>query len=172
MGLQQGHLAAGLTDHNLFREGTSHGGVQILLKGLMGMIKKGELARTTMQPGNRPTLVLLCLGHYSCPTNAHRGDGGIAAKGATLLHSPQPYCHPRNSIWMVSRGTSIPHGGSPSLHLGPSSIHGKTGVLRPLYAGPHACQSHHEDSQLPTSIAPTATCMESYTQVPPKCQSV
>ena len=62
----------------------------------MGMITKGELARATVTW-----------------RQAHFG-----AFMSGLPISPTQL-HPRNSIWMTSRGMSVPHGGSPYLHLEP-----------------------------------------------------
>ena len=71
----------------------------------MGMIMKGELVRATAT-WKRPTSVWLCPGHYAL----NRVTPSVAP---TLLH-------PRNSVWTMSMGMSIPHRGSPFLCLGPS----------------------------------------------------
>ena len=58
-----------------------------IINRTMGMITKGELAKATMT-WRQPTLVQLCLGHSSCPTNV-QGDGS-SAEMAPPSSAPNP----------------------------------------------------------------------------------
>ena len=81
----------------------------------MGKITKGELARATMtwKQAHFSAFVsgLLQLLHKL------QGDRGVVKE--PLPPQPLTLLYPRNSIWIMSGGMSVPHRGSPSLCLGP-----------------------------------------------------
>ena len=76
----------------------------------MGMITRGELAKATVTWRQAHSGVVMSGSLQAC-----KGEGG-STDLATPLQPPTPLCL-RNFAWMTSRGMSIPHGGSPFLHL-------------------------------------------------------
>ena len=133
----------------------------------MGMITKGELARTTATLRQAHFGVVIS-GLLQLP-HKHVGEDGVLQRDQ-LPQQPLTLLYPMNSVWITYRDTSIPHEGSPSLHLGPSIF-----MARQMYDG-IVCGSICLQSQQGAPSCPPPLYqlphMQSYNQIPLKCQSV
>ena len=93
-----------------------------------GMMTKGELMRATatLKKAKRLTLVKLCLGYSSCPTQNQRDMMKWGRR------SPPPQAlnlqHPGGSAWMMCGDLSHTTQKVTILPFGTISIHGSTGV--------------------------------------------
>ena len=80
----------------------------------VGMITKGEIVRATMT-WKQAHFGAVMSGLLQLPC---KGAGvGVLQRGPLSLQS-QTLLHLENSVWTMSMGMSVPHGGSPFLHLG------------------------------------------------------
>ena len=101
-----------------------------IINRAMGMIRKGELAKATM--AWRKAHFGAVMSGSNCPTK-----GGRALWREQPPLQPLTPLHPRESIWMTSRGTSIHIEGYNSC-IWKYEYPWQDRHLRELYAGPHA----------------------------------
>ena len=98
---------------------------------------KGELVRSTITWKQAHFSVAMSR-LLQLPHTHARGDGN-AVKGLLPPQPPNLLC-PRNSLWTVSRGMYIPHGGQHS-SVWDCPYTWQYRCLGALYAGPHACRA-------------------------------
>ena len=116
-----------------------------IIERVMGMIMKGELARApvTWQQAHFSAVMSWS---QQLPLKSIGGEGLQRGK---LPPQPPSLLYPRNSVWMISWGMSIPHGRSLSLHLGPS-IFMATQMLEGTICGSTSLVSQHKAPSCPS----------------------
>ena len=136
-----------------------------IIDRVMGMIMKGELARVTATWKQAHFSVVMSRS-LQMPYKGTRGMG-MLQRGLLPL-SPPTLPHLRKSLWMVSKGMSIPHRVTISL-FGTVNIHGNTDIWEHCMCV-HMLAEPGQGPQVPPSWSQPLH-MGSYTQAPPRCWS-
>ena len=88
-----------------------------IIDRVMGMITKGELVRATITSKQAHFSVIMS-GSLLLPCKGTRGMGVLQM--GSFPPWPLTLMYQGTSVWRMSRGMSVPHGGLPFLCLGPS----------------------------------------------------
>ena len=140
----------------------------MIIDRAMGMITKVELVRATMTWKQAHCWCKVMSGSLQLPCKGAR-EMGVLQRGHSLCGPVPTVLKEFLSGWCPG-ACPVPHGGSPFLHLGPS-IFMATQTCKGTVCRSMCLPGQHGAPSCPLALYQPLH-MESYTQVPPRCQSV